>query len=215
MGKREVAKRRRKCTALGFTLIELLVVIAIIAILAAILFPVFAKAREKARQASCLSNVKQLTLAALMYAEDYDEVLPVSIGGSSPMQMWTTFELVEPYIKNRQIRRCPSDPQGAIDLTMYGMDRYSYVWNKAAFSYRLPVPGPPPQPVVALAAIPYPAETTSVFDGYPVMPGPQLYTLHRHNDGANVGFLDGHAKWHHRLAPPRGCTSVYYHVIPQ
>ena len=60
----------------GFTLIELLVVIAIIAILAAILFPVFAKAREKARQASCLSNVKQMCLALMQYAQDYDETLP-------------------------------------------------------------------------------------------------------------------------------------------
>ena len=60
----------------GFTLIELLVVIAIIAILAAILFPVFAKAREKSRQTSCLSNLKQLALAMAQYAQDYDEVLP-------------------------------------------------------------------------------------------------------------------------------------------
>ncbi len=61
----------------GFTLIELLVVIAIIAILAAILFPVFARAREKARQTSCLSNLKQLSLGVLMYAQDYDERLPM------------------------------------------------------------------------------------------------------------------------------------------
>lgn len=62
----------------GFTLIELLVVIAIIAILAAILFPVFARAREKARQTSCLSNLKQLALGVLMYTQDYDEILPTA-----------------------------------------------------------------------------------------------------------------------------------------
>jgi len=68
----------------GFTLIELLVVIAIIAILAAILFPVFAKAREKARQASCQSNLKQITLAFLMYASDYDEAYPIFNWGNRP-----------------------------------------------------------------------------------------------------------------------------------
>ncbi|MFH1910322.1 MAG: prepilin-type N-terminal cleavage/methylation domain-containing protein, partial [bacterium] len=68
----------------GFTLIELLVVIAIIAILAAILFPVFAKAREKARQTSCLSNLKQIDLAVLQYAQDYDEMMPRSCGYTTP-----------------------------------------------------------------------------------------------------------------------------------
>src|SRR5213082_1669007 len=69
----------------GFTLIELLVVIAIIAILAAILFPVFAQAREKARQTSCLSNIKQLGLSAMMYVEDYDETYP---GGPGVASLW-------------------------------------------------------------------------------------------------------------------------------
>ena len=99
----------------GFTLIELLVVIAIIAILAAILFPVFAKAREKARQTSCLSNIKQLSLGLMMYSQDYDEKWPLMtfadcfsgttwIPGAYP---WTMSVL--PYVKNYQIGVCPSD----------------------------------------------------------------------------------------------------------
>src|SRR5947209_14680857 len=93
--KKTVMKRTR-----GFTLIELLVVIAIIAILAAIIFPVFAEAREKARGASCASNLKQAGLAVLMYAQDYDETLPYAAMNppSQPLVMW--YDLVEPYVKS-------------------------------------------------------------------------------------------------------------------
>jgi len=95
----------------GFTLIELLVVIAIIAILAAILFPVFARARAKARQASCQSNEKQIALAVLMYAQDYDESISIFNVFGSPTevegdnnQFW---ERIQPYVKNRQLYVCP------------------------------------------------------------------------------------------------------------
>jgi len=114
----------------GFTLIELLVVIAIIAILAAILFPVFAKAREKARQTSCLSNTKQILLGAMMYGQDYDErLMPAwlnypqidpnsSISGGTP---WEIF--IQPYIKNKQLFRCPSSLDG---WGPYNPDNTSY-----------------------------------------------------------------------------------------
>ncbi|MGI5818218.1 MAG: prepilin-type N-terminal cleavage/methylation domain-containing protein [Armatimonadota bacterium] len=197
----------------GFTLIELLVVIAIIAILAAILFPVFARAREKARQSSCLSNVRQLGLATLMYAGDHDEVLPVAIGGLPDWsQFWSTVELLQPYVRNTQISVCPSDPVGAVNFTSFtGLGRYSYVWNRAAFAYM--VPGMPSGTVRSLASIPWPSETTCFFDG--TMVGMALWAEARHNDGVNVSFFDGHAKWNHRDQPPRGCAPQDYHVIPQ
>jgi len=97
----------------AFTLIELLVVIAIIAILAAILFPVFAQARDKARQASCLSNAKQMGLAFMQYCQDYDEIYPPSRTVSAPCDGGTRLvpwdRNIEPYTKNRNIFQCPSD----------------------------------------------------------------------------------------------------------
>jgi prepilin-type N-terminal cleavage/methylation domain-containing protein len=105
----------------GFTLIELLVVIAIIAILAAILFPVFAQAREKARSTSCLSNERQIMTAVKMYAQDYDEQSPYYLWWFDPVAGFNGWhpwmENVNPYIKNTQIWICPSAPK---DQASYG-----------------------------------------------------------------------------------------------
>ena len=98
-----------RSTRRGFTLIELLVVIAIIAILAAILFPVFARARESARKTSCLSNLKQLGLASHMYAQDWDELFPVDAHICNPHPVLVG--QLMPYMKNVQILYCPSAPR--------------------------------------------------------------------------------------------------------
>jgi prepilin-type N-terminal cleavage/methylation domain-containing protein/prepilin-type processing-associated H-X9-DG protein len=100
---------KRRTDRRAFTLIELLVVIAIIAILAAILFPVFAQAREKARAASCMSNMRQISTAMLMYVQDYDERLPEP-GLAGVFRNATNTGLGQPYAKNYQLFACPSDP---------------------------------------------------------------------------------------------------------
>lgn len=133
----------------AFTLIELLVVIAIIAILAAILFPVFAKAREKARQSSCLSNLKQMATASLMYVQDYDEKLHGHIQGTRntfypPTGFFLDWQMqIHPYVKNNQMFDCPSwtgswAGPAARDTTLgYGLNywmTYYYYYSTAQLS---------------------------------------------------------------------------------
>src|SRR5215210_2236042 len=111
----------------GFTLIELLVVIAIIAILAAILFPVFAQARDQARMTTCLSNMKQLGTALMMYSQDYDEVLPAWPFDAKPGGLFKDPRYVAwrhglwlhelmPYVKSKDVYVCPSGPRSGTDF---------------------------------------------------------------------------------------------------
>ncbi len=180
----------------GFTLIELLVVIAIIAILAAILFPVFARAREKARQASCQSNLKQITLGMQMYAQDYDEMLPFSVVGAAGGQLYSVYELTMPYIKNTQILTCPSEKVGSVDLSSLGMGIYSYISNETvmpAWIVGLSTTAP-----VSLAMVHKPAECAAFADGdldETQLPGSMvIWPVKRHNEMANYSFIDGHVK---------------------
>ncbi|RYG54847.1 DUF1559 domain-containing protein, partial [bacterium] len=123
-----VVNRRR-----AFTLIELLVVIAIIAILAAILFPVFGRARENARRSSCQSNLKQIGLGIMQYTQDYDENFPLSLSlsnsvTSNPPVGWA--DSIQPYLKSTQIYQCPSDSVApGTDPTLAGYTDYWYNCN--------------------------------------------------------------------------------------
>ncbi len=182
----------------GFTLIELLVVIAIIAILAAILFPVFAQAREKARQTSCLSNNKQYATATLMYLQDYDEAFPMSayLNGTC---VATFYWAVVPYVKNGQITVCPSETQ-AIQLTaavgapcVNTPPFTSYVVNSAVFKNGFV----PAVQTTYLPAVQKPAETAMTYDGnVAIGPGGQQLQIiqPRHSETFNTNYVDGHAK---------------------
>ena len=202
----------------GFTLIELLVVIAIIAILAAILFPVFAQAREKARTISCLSNIKQIALARLMYVQDYDETFPsnrIWIDNSGGHYTWRA--AVVPYLKNENIWLCPSAPWARNEFDWPGWagciadggmtladaqannfhSRMNYADNGNLFG------GP-----VSMASIQYPATTIQVLETRDFWPDLGTWTIgwnydHNggslpfwHNTGGNWALADGHAKWY-------------------
>jgi len=187
----------------GFTLIELLVVIAIIAILAAILFPVFARARAKAQQNNCLSNVKQLTLGAIMYASDYDEKWPNSANGAwtcpGGYAIWA--EQIHPYAKNSQIFVCPSASGTAAAgcTTPNNVPTLDYALNGS-------IAGQP------ASAINSPAQCVGLLEGgrgtqYWVYDAGGWctiisstanrtnYGVNRHNEGLNISCVDGHAKW--------------------
>lgn len=164
----------------GFTLIELLVVIAIIAILAAILFPVFARAREKAREASCASNLKQIGLAVHMYASDFDDLLPLANSDVVEDGPPGIVEILQPYTRNQQIFRCPSD---SAKRWQTHQTSYDYAWNALDAWVPMPV-----QPIDLPWGRP-PAGVMLMGDYDPAW----------HTKGANILYCDGHVKSIRRL----------------
>jgi prepilin-type N-terminal cleavage/methylation domain-containing protein len=182
----------------GFTLIELLVVIAIIAILAAILFPVFARAREQARKITCVSNLKQLGTAVIMYAQDYDEYLPNNWAGKKDTMLWNDLGgsgLMDPYLKNRKIWFCPSDSPPTYKNQTYD---YSYcLYNNTDDVNKHLYPSRMESHSLAEAA--YPAQKVVFWEVY-AYHGNRAYVANAltdkslRGDISNMTMLDGHTK---------------------
>ncbi len=204
----------------AFTLIELLVVIAIIAVLAGLLFPVFARTREAARATTCRSNLRHIGAAILMYTENYDEMLPrswfgVDNSGSNAAINYKWMDAILPYVKNEAVFNCPSQgfPPGGRYRSRDDRNYGSYAWNSAYWAD--PTATPPYN--VSLAAVTVPADTLLVGDGNgiqheiewpnrsvtPVLTSTRPRTLaglgstalvERHNERCCILFCDGHVK---------------------
>jgi prepilin-type N-terminal cleavage/methylation domain-containing protein/prepilin-type processing-associated H-X9-DG protein len=204
---RRIAARRLDAKR-GFTLIELLVVIAIIAILAALLFPVFSRARENARKSRCATNLKQICVAMAQYTQDYDEryIPQQPITPTTPGTGSTYVTLLQPYIKSKQIFICPSG-SSSISPSWPPIDGKDYIWrmttgmgwNDASEGHYgvnalLTLVSP-----LHIGDVPKVAQTPLFMDA-------TYYDLSsslsmpfrggvRHVSGTNIGYCDGHVKW--------------------
>jgi prepilin-type N-terminal cleavage/methylation domain-containing protein/prepilin-type processing-associated H-X9-DG protein len=183
----------------GFTLIELLVVIAIIAILAAILFPVFARARENARRTSCQNNMKQIALGAKQYIGDYDETYPATGTASSTTDTSGWSVVLQPYIKSIQVLQCPSEPTAPGGATAYNGAYTDYAYNSNVAGQNE-------------SSFSFVSNTVLAQDGNSGASNQNANSevlntaaLARHLEGNDFAFVDGHVKW---LKPGKVVTTA-------
>lgn len=219
-----IGTRARPCA--GFTLIELLVVIAVISIIAAMLFPVFAKVREKARQTACVSNLRQLSLAFDQYTQDYDERLPgaidVGFGGAgfsggwivlrhafdqgNPSTLTGAFDPAQgsiyPYVKSAAVYVCPDDGTGARTGNSYSVNSCTDVLGPPGVpDSTQPHQGKPLSAFDAPSGFMLLSEEASPDDNNSstddgILWLPVNTTTARHTQGSNFSFVDGHVKWY-------------------
>jgi prepilin-type N-terminal cleavage/methylation domain-containing protein/prepilin-type processing-associated H-X9-DG protein len=219
----------------AFTLIELLVVIAIIAMLAAILFPVFGRARENARRSSCQSNLKQIGLGMMQYVQDYDGTFPQNYNESTSSYGWA--EAIQPYLKSTQIYQCPSDetpppsntnatPDGQeIGFTDYGYNvalgnglggTCNTVINEAAIQETSLTVMLVENRYVGSGVMTNGSARTSTRGGSSLdgMANSGSHATLRHLDGSNVAFVDGHVKWYKGQADGTTFANIYAANVP-
>ncbi|RYX82197.1 DUF1559 domain-containing protein [bacterium] len=217
----------------AFTLIELLVVIAIIAILAAILFPVFSRARENARKTSCLSNMKQMGLGIVQYTQDYDGNYPQNYNGSTTSYGWA--DAIQPYLKSTQIYQCPSDVSPPPSTTNAIPDAQEAGYTD--YSYNVSLGNAGCNAVVNEAALQSSSLTGMFLENKASagtgtnsngsartgtrgggsttgMAASGSHDTLRHLDGSNICFADGHAKWYKGQADGLTFANVYASNVP-